>query len=70
MPPRTTIEGMVAALLGLERDSYYELLSSEKLHIAVRKIGKSKKIMQSLNYIRATGPKELIIQKKSYTNSI
>lgn len=63
VPPRTTIEGMVAALLGLERDSYYELLSSEKLHIAVRKIGKSKKIMQSLNYIRATGPKELIIQK-------
>lgn len=53
VPPRTTIEGIIAALLGYERDSYYDLLDVDKLNVAVRKIGESRKVMQSLNYIKA-----------------
>ena len=66
VPPRTTIEGMIGALLGYERDSYYEILNSNKLHLAVKKIGKTRKIMQSLNYIKATGAGDLI-SPKSHT---
>lgn len=63
IPPRTTIEGMVGALLGYERDSYYEILNSDNLHLAVRNMGKIRKIMQSLNYIKATGIGEIILPK-------
>ncbi|MCF6464459.1 type I-B CRISPR-associated protein Cas5 [Clostridium sp. Cult2] len=59
VPPRTTIEGMIAALLGYERDSYYELLGADKLNIAVKKIGATRKIMQSLNYMKADSPGKL-----------
>ncbi|MGH2332499.1 type I-B CRISPR-associated protein Cas5b [Thermoanaerobacter mathranii] len=59
VPPRTTAEGIIAALLGYERDTYYEILGAESLHIAVRKMSKTKKIMQSVNYIKATSFNEL-----------
>ncbi|QSZ27530.1 type I-B CRISPR-associated protein Cas5 [Aceticella autotrophica] len=59
VPPRTTVEGIIAALLGYERDTYYEILNAENLHVAVRKMSKTKKIMQSVNYIKATSAGEL-----------
>ena len=34
-PPRTTICGMVAAILGMEKDSYYSIMNLEKCKIAV-----------------------------------
>lgn len=64
VPPRTTIAGMLAAILGMERDSYYEDFSKEKLHIAVKKKTKTRKIMQTLNYIKATGNSELVAPKE------
>lgn len=36
VPPRTVIEGMVAAILGFERDSYYDMFSAENLLVAVQ----------------------------------
>lgn len=60
VPPRTTIEGIIAAILGYERDSYYDLFSVEKLNLAVKKISSTKKIIQSLNYIKATSSGEII----------
>ena len=66
IPPRTTIEGMIGALLGYERDSYYKILNSDNLHLAIKKLGKTRKIMQSLNYIKATSSGELI-SPKSHT---
>lgn len=60
IPPRTAICGILAAILGLERDSYYEKFSSKKVHIAVKKLNSTRKIMQTLNYIRATSMSELI----------
>lgn len=59
LPPRTTVEGLIASFLGYERDSYYEKLSSEKLHIAVKKNMLTRSITQTLNYIKATSPSKL-----------
>lgn len=59
VPPRTVIEGVVAAILGFERDSYYEELLAENLLIAVQKIERTYKIVQTVNYIKATSVNEL-----------
>lgn len=59
VPPRTTIEGIIAAILGYERDSYYEIFNPDNLYIAIRKMNNTRKIMQSLNYIRARSTGEL-----------
>lgn len=63
VPPRTTIAGMIAAILGLERDSYYDKFSSERLKIGVRKLSGTKKLLQTLNYLKATSSSELINPK-------
>lgn len=59
LPPRTTLAGIIAAILGWERDSYYEIMNSEKLGLAVRKMNNTRKIMQTLNYIKATSASHL-----------
>jgi CRISPR-associated protein Cas5h len=52
VPSRTTVEGIIAAILGLERDTYYEKLSLDNCKIAIEKVNKTRKINQSLNYIK------------------
>lgn len=64
VPPRTTISGLLAAMLGLERDSYYDRFNSQHLHIAVRKNGPTYSITQTLNYIKAVSTGELIKPKE------
>ncbi|ACM61724.1 CRISPR-associated Cas5h family protein [Caldicellulosiruptor bescii] len=59
VPPRTVIEGMVAAILGFERDSYYDMFSAENLLVAVQKLEKTYKIVQTVNYIKAQTISEL-----------
>lgn len=66
VPPRTTIVGLIAAVLGYERDSYYELFSRANLNISIKKEGNIRKIMQSLNYIKATSPSN-IYEPKEHT---
>ena len=51
IPPRTTLMGIVAAIMGLERDSYYELLASENIHFGVRVITPLKKSFHRLNFL-------------------
>jgi CRISPR-associated protein Cas5h len=51
IPPRTTLMGIVAAAMGLERDSYYELLSSENIHFGVRVLTPLKKSFHRLNFL-------------------
>lgn len=63
LPPRTTLMGIVAAILGLERDSYYEVLSSENLDITARIMFKPRKIIQTLNYMKIESPKEMFKAK-------
>lgn len=60
IPPRTVLMGLMAALLGYERDSYYDIFSSDKLNISLRKMEKTRKIMQSINYIKATSMSAII----------
>lgn len=59
VPPRTTITGIIAAILGLERDSYYDKFSSSRLKLAVRKLTATRKLLQTLNYMKATSMSEL-----------
>ncbi|MFX0134167.1 MAG: type I-B CRISPR-associated protein Cas5b [Candidatus Hodarchaeota archaeon] len=52
IPTRTALSGLIAAILGLERDSYYELLNTENSLFAVRIINPIKKIRLNLNIIK------------------
>ncbi len=51
VPPRTTIIGIIAGLLGKERDSYYSLFSLEQCHVAVAIRSPIKKIVQKMNLL-------------------
>lgn len=51
-PPRTTIIGLIAGILGIERDEYYEEFGSEKCRIAVSIKTPVRKIMQTVNYVQ------------------
>jgi len=58
-PPRTTITGLIAGMLGKARDSYYEEFSSERCKIAVSIRTPVRKIMQTINYVRTKSLGEL-----------
>ena len=58
-PPRTVVMGMIAALVGWERDSYYERLNSNNFLIAVSIRSPFRRIMQTVNYLRTKGVGEL-----------
>lgn len=57
IPPRTTLMGLVAGVMGWPKDSYYEKLSSEHFLFGVRVLTPIKKSFQRLNYlsIKKTG---------------
>jgi len=55
-PPRTTIAGLLAGIMGLERDSYYELFSSEHCNIAISVRSPIRKIVQTVNYMFVKDP--------------
>src|SRR5215208_2738517 len=50
-PPRTTIAGLIAGLLGYERDSYSEDLGLERCDIAVSVRVPVRRVMQTVNYV-------------------
>jgi len=57
IPPRTTLMGLTAAIIGWQKDSYYERLSSDHMHFGVRVLNPLKKSFQRLNFlsIKSTG---------------
>lgn len=55
IPPRTTIMGMLAALLGKEKNSYYEAMASDKLRIGIRILCPLKKSFHRLNLLKILG---------------
>ncbi|HYX09956.1 MAG TPA: CRISPR-associated protein Cas5 [Bacteroidales bacterium] len=57
IPPRTTLMGLTAAIMGWKKDSYYERLSSKHIHFGVRVLSPLKKSFQRLNFlsIKSTG---------------
>ncbi len=59
LPPRTTLMGMLAAVLGLPRDTYYEALGSRHLRLGVGACEPLKKAFHRLNYLKVEAGKDL-----------
>lgn len=51
LPPRTTLMGLIAALLGYKRDEYYEALGSKRARIGVAIKSPVRTTMQMVNYL-------------------
>ncbi len=51
IPPRTSLMGMVAAVMGLKRDSYYERFGSENIRFGIRILSPLKKSFHRLNLL-------------------
>ncbi|MGI6414014.1 MAG: CRISPR-associated protein Cas5 [Syntrophomonadaceae bacterium] len=59
VPPRTTIIGILAGLLGMERDSYYESFSLEECQIGLALCSPLKKTMQKMNLLMVKSSNDL-----------
>ena len=55
IPPRTTIIGILAAMLGENKDTYYGKFKSDNLRIGVRIMQDIKKSFHRVNYLKITG---------------
>ncbi|RZS98791.1 CRISPR-associated protein Cas5 [Cecembia calidifontis] len=51
IPPRTTIIGIIAGIMGREKNSYYEEFSSENMRIGIRVVSDIRKSFHRLNYL-------------------
>lgn len=69
IPPRTTLAGIMAGLLGYERDTYYEDFSLEQCHIAVASCQPLKKIMQKLNLLMIKSANDLNGSKEHHSQT-
>jgi len=58
-PPRTAAAGMIAAILGYERDSYYDIFERSRCGIGVSARTAIRHITQTVNYVRTKGLREL-----------
>lgn len=56
IPPRTTVAGMLAGMLGMERDSYYELFSRENSSMAVSLESSLRRLSVGINILTTDGP--------------
>ncbi len=59
VPPRTTLSGIVAAILGLERDSYYEQLGPRNSWLTVSLRTPVRTVMQTINNLFVKSPSDL-----------
>ena len=50
-PSRTTISGLIAGILGLEKDSYHDIFNAKNSKLGLRILNPIKKININLNYI-------------------
>lgn len=55
IPPRTTILGMIASVMGEPKESYYEAWQSNKLRVGVRVLSPMKKTFHRLNLLSIKG---------------
>jgi len=55
LPPRTTVAGMVAAMLGLPRDSYYDSFDRESSRIAVSLESPVRRLSMAINILNTEG---------------
>ncbi len=66
-PPRTAISGLIAGIIGMKRDTYYEIFASDKTKIAISIKTPLRKIIQTINYVWAENPNELNLSKGQHT---
>lgn len=59
VPPAVTIKGILAGLLGKERNSYYTEFSDDMCKIAVGIGAKTRKITQAMNLLKVEKPDDL-----------
>jgi len=50
-PPRTTLAGIIAAMLGIERDNYYDTFSTDNCRIALSVLSPVRKQIHTINYL-------------------
>lgn len=55
VPPRTVITGILASILEMPRDSYYEIFSPEKSKISVQLLSPIRKQITCMNYVKKEG---------------
>ena len=58
-PPPTVVYGMLAGLMGIEKDQYYKRFSHQYIRVGVQIVTPPRKLMQTVNYIFAKGPQDL-----------
>ncbi len=66
-PPRTALIGIIASILGHDRDTYYEVLSPENCKLSVSLLMPVRKFIQTVNYIRTKPDKDNF---KSFKNAV
>lgn len=69
IPPRTTIVGMIAGLLGYERDSYYEEFSTERCKVAVGVRSPIKKQIHKLNLLMVKKSNDLNASQEHHSQT-
>lgn len=65
IPPRTTLMGIVASVMGWEKDSYYELLSAKNIRFGVRTLTPLKKSFHRVNFLRIKSEKGFYLDTKN-----
>lgn len=70
VPPVATVKGMVAGMLGEERDSYYEAFSNEVCGIAVGVGAPLRKITQNMNLLKVESTNDLNGSKRPNNSDI
>lgn len=58
-PPRTALCGLIAGILGMERDTYYDVFHENDAFIAVQIMRPTKRISQTVNYMWVKSTKDL-----------
>lgn len=69
MPPVTTVKGIIAGLIGYERDSYYELFANDKCKVAICCESEIKKITQTVNLLKVKNRDDFIGAGKDRTQN-
>lgn len=73
VPPRTVISGLIAGIIGKQKDTYYEEFSIENANIGIKPLTKIKKLTQTVNYynieiknrtLRYQVPLEILVPEK------
>lgn len=62
-PPPTTVAGIAAAILGRERDSYYEEFAPDYYKVGVKILKPLRKMTHTLNYMMVKGTRDLYFRQ-------